>query len=347
LLLVACCALPALADGQPVPFSFPFPPDARVRSVVIPGGPGEDLAHPVIVDSLPFNGSGVTCDFAHDVDGTCGLFGPDQVYAFSPSRDMNVRILASAGAKWVLIGIYANTLDNWSCFKFAPGPPPLFLPEYFMTAGNTYYIVAEVTEDLVSSACGGYGIQLSEGPRRCESCPAGAIFEGEAICFNRYLDRYNAGCDARSAAQFPYKFTPVTCGSTPVSICGNYGDYRDEFGDFVYESDWYRIVLDRPGRLEAELVGDLPGTVAVWRSDENPYACMNMVEVCASTAGSPCNRVGCESPVTPGIYYVRVREVRAGDPFGCGWNYAMTLTYSDVITSTRRATWGQVKAVYR
>ena len=139
----------------------------------------------------------------------------------------------------------------------------------------------------------------------------------------------------------------MTCGTTPVTICGNYGDYRDEFGDFVYESDWYRIVLDRPGRLEAVLVGDLPNTVAVWRADEVPYACSNLVAVCPADTEPPCGSARCEGSVEAGIYYVRVREERSGNGFGCGWHYTLTLTCSDVITSTRRATWAQVKAIYR
>jgi hypothetical protein len=345
-LLLGLLASPVLAQSDSSS-TIPLGPGVDRREGLAPGSTalsGEDFQNPIVVPSLPFNGSGNTCNYSGSVNAPCSHGGPDQVYAFTPTRDLNLSILASAGLYYyAVIGVYENSTANYRCFVFPSGPSGTPVT-YFVRAGNTYYIVGEVTSPLGEPSCGGYGVQLEEAPQSCTTCPAGAIPEGEVNCFDGYVDMTDAGCNSYVS---PIPFKNIECGPEPVSICGSYGDFLEPTPDVFHtlDYDWYRVVLSHPSRIQATITGDEATILRVLRATDPSNPCLDS-EVCPPDTTYPCSPATRAAQVPAGTYLISISKF-SYRTFGCGWKYTLTVSCSDAITPSRKLTWGSLKARYR
>lgn len=325
-------------------------PDSSAAGSGYTAGPpfsalGEGFEDAIVVPGIPFNGSGNTCNYSGSTQSPCSKGGPDQVHVFTPSRDMNLSILASAGSKYAVIGVYENTVANYTCYMFPPNQVPGVPIFHFVRAGNTYYIVGEVSYPLGQPECGGYGVQLDEAPQRCSTCPAGAIPEDEPVCYDGWFDRFNAGCTGHAGRPIPFK--NVTCGATPLTICGSYGDFREApYLGLELDHDWYRIQVEHPTSIQATVSGDETTFLQVLRVPDPVDPCAGLQPVCPAATTYPCSELTCTGRLSPGTYLIRI-EPSLYRRFGCGWNYTLTLLCSDDVTRGRRETWGNVKAIYR
>jgi hypothetical protein len=165
------------------------------------------------------------------------------------------------------------------------------------------------------------------------------------------LDTYDAGCDFSNRYPFPpysgpIPFKNVVCGPDLVSICGTYGVFRDVFGERVIDHDWYRVSLDHASPIQATVTGDLATILRVFSSGDPQNTCGDLALLCPPDTASPCAEAICTARVPAGTYLIAVSPHFYADP-GCGWNYTLTLSCSDGITTTRRTSWGKLKSLYR
>ena len=114
-----------------------FPPPSLLQG-------GEDVGTAVVISSLPYSDAGTTSGYINDYEGNCGSSGaPDVVYSFTPTVDYFVTIDLCNSGYDTKVYVFENTENNTiGCNDDACGLQSI-LPNVFMTAGNTYYIVVD------------------------------------------------------------------------------------------------------------------------------------------------------------------------------------------------------------
>jgi hypothetical protein len=295
---------------------------ARVPAEAPRGGDGDFIALPgdsfetaIPVPSLPFLGTGNTCDYTDDyTSDSCGhATGPDVVYSYSPAVNQTVSFSLCGSSDFdTQITLFEDTPDN----EIDCNDDYCSLKSYIhcreLRAGHTYYIVVDGFE----SDCGNYqlAILICGG---CDSfCSQGDQVEGEISCFDEYVDDYNGGCNF-----FPPVFTPVECQGGAATICGTAGTYT-HLGLSYRDTDWYEICVDEPTVVRACVTADFLSTVGII----NP----GPVDPCAFdfnlvSAESACETLCVEYDVLePGTYWVFV-ATSGFSGVACGSPYTLTI----------------------
>jgi hypothetical protein len=204
---------------------------------------GDDIAHAVVIPSLPYTDSGNTCGFNNDYAFPCpgdpsGSPAPDVVYSFTPASNVCVNISLCGSNFDTGLYVYQNTAGNtFACNDDACGPTAQQsrLAGLQLTAGNTYYIIVDAY-----AGCGDYSLSISECLPPCNplACPSGATPEGEQTCADLYVDHTNGGCNST-----PPVYEPITL---PATICGTYGKFCADL-PFCFnvnrDTDWYQVTL--------------------------------------------------------------------------------------------------------
>lgn len=295
---------------------------------------GEDISDPIPIPSLPFSTSGNTCNAADDYDEICPYYAPgspDLVYAYTPATNQSVDISLCASLYDTKLYIYDGSPsvlvacnDDAGCgitgYQSA-------LQQVHLTGGHTYYVVV----DGYDGDCGDYSLDIHLH-QSCIACQVYDQPEGEASCFDGYVDTYNAGCNA-----VPTRVTPVTCGT----VCGTTGNFVTN-GTDARDTDWYRITVG-------------PGTFTyTGTADGFPMRLFVLTSACPPTSlgtlvTTPC--VGGSLTFTgPGTFYLFASTSGfSGVP--CGSRYRLDISGPGILACQAapalQATWGNLKLRYR
>jgi hypothetical protein len=308
---------------------------------------GEDIANAVTIPSLPFSDTGNTCTYLNDYYEACPFTGdgaPDVVYKYTPTTSHNMTIDLCASAYDTKIIVYENVYTPglpYACNDDANPPCVLTFRSYIeclpVTAGNTYYLVV----DGYGADCGDYDMTVTSSALcpppsvPCDpTCPEGVptIQEGEPVCFDGYVDTYNAGCNS-----VPESFKNLPCDNL-ITVCGTAGDYAG-----FRDTDWYQLNLPAPTTILATVCASFNSQLAI--IDGN-IGCSSITLICGSTFASAGFTNSCVANVGPGLVWIFVAD---SDFFGwpCGSPYTLTITNACPPTSTEPTTWGNIKGLYR
>ena len=298
---------------------------------------GETFATATPIGALPYADGGNTCGFVNDYTLSCALSNaPDLVYRFTPATNTCVNVsLCGSGYDTMLLIHNGTTATDVACNDDSPACGlQSNLTNVALLAGNVYYIVV----DGFNTACGAYQLNVSACPPPpvCPPCPPSAINEGEATCFDGYVDTYNAGCNSTPPTTLNLLCNP------DVSICGTYGTFN---ANGSRDTDWYQFTLNAPTALTVSVSGHgLTGSALAVLDTACPPAV-----ICGqfTASGTECSTTTCNVPVIgPGTF--RIFTASFFDNTACGSTYVlriqgMTCPPTDVTT----ASWGKLKTLYR
>jgi hypothetical protein len=139
-------------------------------------------------------------------------------------------------------------------------------------------------------------------------CPPGGVAEGEPVCHDDYVDRFNGGCDATPVQFSPISFCETVCGESGVFLSGV---------EFVADYDWYELNVTTASELVWEVEGEFP--VGAWIVDGR--AGCEGATVMASDWRYECEPFSLDVSVAPGIYWLVVGPAMASDLAQCGARY--------------------------
>jgi hypothetical protein len=275
------------------------------------GCPGETCATPAAIASVPFSGTGNTCDCTNDYDSACPYTGgtaSDTVYSYTPSADQCVDITLCNGSAYdTKLYVYQN-----DCAASAIACNDDSCPNYVskltgvnLVAGNTYYIVV----DGYGTACGNYVLDITQCAGACNvTCAPGATPEGEADCAS-----VNGGCNST-----PPVFSSIACGEDVCGTASWDGTNRD--------TDWYQIVVANPTEftwtVEAEF--DVVIGLVLTSPPGNPDCATATALDPFAVAGS-CTPTSVTVCLQPGTYWWFVAPDFNGPTFACGAEYKARL----------------------
>ena len=202
--------------------------------------PGDTFDDAIVIDALPYNGTGSTAGYANDYDESCpytGSTSPDVVYSFTPDIDMTIDAdLCDSGYDTKLY-IYENDSSVLSACN--DDSCPGYKSELFdvaLTAGNTYYIIV----DGYNGASGDYEINVSAGAGPCvDDLVASGDPEIEP----------NGGLNAD-----PVEYDPRDVGteSEPTLITGTYFTFVLD-GTNNRDTDWFNFSLTETSEIHASV----------------------------------------------------------------------------------------------
>ena len=271
--------------------------------VTLAWGEGSELPDgSVPVPALPFVDTGDTSDNLNDSDAFDGAgcpfsdsTAPDVFYAFTPDRDLSVRIELCESAYDTKLYVLNSALElvacaDDGCSSSGGGLFRSVLTQVDLIGGQTYHIAV----DGFGTESGAYTLEIEEivPPPPCfVACDANGIDESEPCGAS-----VNSGCDGVGDA-----FTGIDCGDV---VCAT-----SQEGD----ADWYRLSLTAPRisvtmRIESQVAltaGYVP-TIVPGSGDCNALALATLTAVpeCAATDVVIC--LGCCEPIPPGDYFFRV-----------------------------------------
>jgi hypothetical protein len=261
-----------------------------------------------IVDA-PLVWSDTTCDD----DPICGLSG------FAPDVQFEVTIPAEGdwtfsvcGASWDTL-IAVGSIPCGADLALADddcGDTGLQSEVTLALFPGVYY----VTVTSAAIECGDFELTIS-------SCPAGAIDEGEPVCFDGYADTFNGGCNSTIPV-----FSPIACGD---EVCGQAGTF-DTGGSSVRDTDWYEIVLTEDTQVSWTGIATFPMRLGIIGADvtgecpEDPF-------FITSVAGEPGEPIGVTRCLPAGTWWMWAGP---SDFTGvaCGSEYTVRLECAPCVT---------------
>jgi hypothetical protein len=178
-----------------------------------------------------------------------------------------------------------------------------------VTAGYHYVTVEGYTPD----DCGNYILNVWEEIPCDTECPEGGTIEGEPICYDNYVDTYNAGCSS-----WPPAFQPIACGET---ICGTSGTF---FGNGLgyRDSDWFEIELDSATNVTWTVCAEFE--VLIFVIDGGSGDCTDYA-ILGYRIGPAFEQTTLSLDVGPGLYWFWVGPMAFGSGVPCGSEYVATL----------------------
>jgi hypothetical protein len=305
---------------------------------------GETIASAVPI-AVGGSSTGYTCDNVDDYDEICPFTGstsPDEVYSVTVASAAQITVDLCTSDYDTKVYVYENAAGNLVacnddfCNDEFGNPFRSRVDCVSVTPGNTYYIVV----DGYFGDCGNYDISVyaSSGcPLPCdpEDCPPGAVLEGEPVCFDGYIDNYNAGCNST-----PNSFVNLTCADG-VTVCGTVGTYIAN-GLNYRDTDWYQISLPMACNVTVSMCAGFNSLVGIIDGDAGcgapVFACYNF--------GTPGTSTGC-SVAESGLVWL---FASTGDFVGvpCGSAYTLTaLLPCCPSNATESKSWGGIKGLYR
>ncbi|MFN0151404.1 MAG: hypothetical protein ACKVU1_11940 [bacterium] len=312
--------------------------DARAK-----GTDGDDISTALTIGALPFNDVGNTCGFNDDYDEVCPFTGStssDVVYKYTPTAFERGTFSLCNSSYDTKIYVYENTVGNLiacsddACTDPFGNPFRSRVDCVRMVAGNTYYIVI----DGYFGDCGDYCLNasLSSGcGAECapDNCPPGSTLEGEPVCFDGYVDSYNAGC---STVPPSFRVLPY---SSEIRVCGQSGTYvRD--GEVYRDTDWYE--MDNP---VAQAV-----RVRLCASFDAELICVDGNSGCSvvlcSDAGVRDTYSACTYWGPPGANRFFVAPLEFFN-VACGSPYELTIETGGGTNAIEPTSWGRIKGLFK
>lgn len=283
---------------------------------------GETCASAATISSLPFNGTGNTCDCANDYDSVCPFTGStsrDAVYSYTPAQNQCVSVSLCNGSNYdTKVYVFANDCttpaiacndDSCTSPNF-PSPYVSRLDFVSLTAGTTYYFVV----DGYGGECGNYVLDITPVacPPPCGVCPGGAIQENEPNC-GLPTDTVNGGCNSA-----PPVFSSISCGQ---DVCGTSawdGSSRD--------TDWYQVTFATDTEFTWTVQAEFPVVIGmVLTSPLGNPDCNTAVSLDPFAVGASCGLASVTRCVPPGTYWLFVAPDFNGPTFACGADYTARL----------------------
>jgi hypothetical protein len=338
-LLVACTGQ-AFADRDPSYFGKNEPakikdskPSSEPAVPIISAG-GETFATATPIPALPYNDGGNTCNAINDYTPTCAFSpgAPDLVYVFRPTTDVCINIETCGSGYDTMLHVHDGGGAEIACNDDFCGLSST-IEGLQLAGGGTYYIVV----DGFNVACGSYVFSVTECPPPCDyACPPGSFPEGEPVCHDEYVDATNGGCNST-----PVVLTELPCDDDGLTVCGTYGTYLFEGGNFR-DTDWYEVTVTSATVLTACVCGSSGTQLALLNG-----TCEPITLICGSVFGSPGEEICCSVNVTPGTYWIFVgTDTFAG--VACGSPYKLTVTGNVCPpVGVEPADWSNVKNLYR
>ena len=194
---------------------------------------GEDISSAIEITSLPFSGSGNTCDNLDDYDEDCGegtSLSPDVVYSYTPTDDIMVTLDLCNSNYDTKMMVYVNdpfTLVACNDDFYGSGDPcgeyVSKIEDMVMEMGNTYYIVVDGYGDecgvyqlsMISTAFSGENI---ESAIRINSLP----FNNTGNTCDKNDDYYNGwGCGTSESPDLVFRYIATLTGFISIDLCGS------------------------------------------------------------------------------------------------------------------------------
>ncbi len=143
------------------------------------------------------------------------------------------------------------------------------------------------------------------------SCPEGAIDEGEPICFDGYVDTYNAGCFDEDLSVTHVPLNSVICGHSGVYLLA---------GETVADFDWYQVDVEAEGVMQINIKAEFRPHVLVALADGGcpAFSLVNAIAL-------ECDDLNVELFVLPASYWVIVLPFGATDSAVCGASYVLEI----------------------
>ena len=309
---------------------------------------GDTIATATVIPGIPYSDAGSTVGYASNYESCVGCFdcpysstgGRDVVYAYSPPSDTAIDVglcTSSFDTKvYIVDGAITNVVacSDDECGNSPPVGWKSLIHEASLLGGHTYYIIVD---GYGASDAGEYILELAQAGSCQVPCPPGALFENEPVCYDGYVDSYNAGCYSE-----PPTFVDLPCSApgTSTVVCGTYGNHDQGSIDM----DWYRIFLDHPATITWCVTGEAETLVGIVRS------CPSGIFY-DHNLGSSCQAVCVSDSLQSDVWALYVST-----PWGAGWpcggHYVATLTgYSPPNCSgpvaVEATSWGELKSTYR
>jgi hypothetical protein len=299
---------------------------------------GDTVAEPFIMGAIPFSVSGTTVGFANDYDYACpysGSTSPDVVYKYDCTAPMQITASLCNSIYDTKIYIYENTVgnviacnDDYCAFQSQVSNVPF-------AAGNTYWIIV----DGYGGSAGDYVLDVTAYQACTVECPAGAMPEGEPVCYDGYNDTYNGGCNV---APFPV-FQVLEPSCDPIVICGTTGVFM--FGSSTYrDTDWFELNIIAPSQIT--LAGDAEVPTYFFIIDGRS-GCEGATVVVNGIAG-PCAPVaGITYMCAVGTWWTWAGPTAWDLSYLCGSVYYQEVTgYVGGGTPAENTTWGSIKNLF-
>lgn len=230
---------------------------------------GDTFATAVVIPSIPYTDSGTTCGFADDWDEVCpysGSTSPDVICRFdcAATVEISAELCASTYDTKLSIhdGAYGTAIacnDDGGCGYSGWQSR---LDQVTLQAGHTYFFVVDGY-----SGCGDYVLSIEQYVPCVVNCPPDATSEGEPLCGDGYVDRYNGGC----AAGLWSEVEADSAGC--VTLCGRSCTYLHQ-GLSYRDSDWYRLFA-AGGPVTATVQAEFPVSMFLIHGTD----CMNLAYV--------------------------------------------------------------------
>jgi hypothetical protein len=330
----------AFADRQPYFGNVEPPKEAKKAGApattpgpVIQQG-GDTVGSATVIPAIPYGNAGTTIGYANDYNAPCAFAGntvaPDVVYSYTPTVDQCVDVSLCESSYDTILMVLNSALTIIGCNDDADCDLALRsrVEGVNLVAGQTYYIIV----DGWSTSAGEYVLEVTECPPPCVvTCPPGAFPEGEPNC--GIPDTYNGGCNST-----PNVFTSLVCNDAGVLVCGTYGA---EGG--TRDTDWYEIVMDAPGVIQACITGQYPSAVAIL----NPVCPVTAADILDFQFGPECVAICATANVGAGTYRI-FAGVDGFDGFPCLGTYVLRISgYNCPPVGVEAANWSGVKSIFR
>ncbi len=267
---------------------------------------GETCATAASIPSVPFSGTGNTCDCSDDYDTACTFTGStssDSVYVYTPAVDECVDIsLCNGSAYDTKVYVFQNNCatpaiacndDSCSSPNFPFGPYVSSLSGLNLVGGQTYYIVV----DGYGGECGDYVLEINPCAGPCNVvCPPSSTPENEPVCADEYDDQFNGGCNSASPV-----FSNIACGQTS---CGTSGNFL--FGGLEYrDTDWYKITLGVDTQLTWTVESEFPALFGIV-DNFGIDSCSGVTSFLVADVTVACTPNSVTAPVAAGTWYLFV-----------------------------------------
>ncbi|MEE9443265.1 MAG: thrombospondin type 3 repeat-containing protein [candidate division Zixibacteria bacterium] len=129
---------------------------------------GDNIASAVVINSMPFTGTGTTAGYNDDYEESCNSEADqdfaDVVYSFTPSVNGLLNVVSCNSSYFTRLWIYQTSESNLiACNRVNPictGLPRAALLDISLEAGGTYYIIVD-GDRLLGEGPGAYTIECS------------------------------------------------------------------------------------------------------------------------------------------------------------------------------------------
>lgn len=232
--------------------------DSSNYSPTTGNGGGEDIATAEVIAAMPFQDTGNTCGHVDDYDPGPGWScyqvsaAPDLVYSYTPTVD-EILFINLAGSNYdTKVFVYDQNLELYECddqyWNDFNGDNTSAIPDLFVEAGRTYFIVIDGSNLSSTDNCGDFVLDIvASAPPVCDLVPGDRILENEPTIGEGYYDEHNGGC----VWGFMFPINTVELTATPDGTLPVFANsalyYMPDFNMDIQDYDYFSIYLGPTG----------------------------------------------------------------------------------------------------